>query len=238
MQIYLDSADHREIERWTREGVIDGVTTNPSILFKEGVFDLEDGARALAHLLGDRPLSVEVTSDDPKQMVAQGRAIARLAPNIVVKIPVTNARGESCLSVIHSLSKEGIPVNTTAILSFNQAILAAKAGAAYVSIFAGRIADEGNDPAIVIRNVRSWLEEWEYTAKIIVGSIRAVMDIQAAALAGAHIITIPPQFLPKMADHKYTRETVSQFNNDAARALEQMSEARTSAASASGRGKR
>ena len=167
---------------------------------------------------------------DSHFLLAQGRSLARLAPNVVVKIPVTNAQGESCLGVIHSLSREGIAVNTTAILSFNQAILAAKAGAAYVSIFAGRIADEGNDPSIVIRNVRNWLTEWEYTAKIIVGSIRAVIDIQAAALAGAHIITIPPQFLPKMVDHKYTRETVSQFNRDAARALEQMSEARAAAA--------
>lgn len=232
MQIYLDSADHREIAKWSREGIVDGATTNPSILFKDGVFDLEAGARTLAGLLGERPLSVEVTSDEPARMLAQGRSLARLAPNIVVKIPVTNAQGDSCLGVVHSLSKEGIAVNTTAILSFNQAILAAKAGAAYVSIFAGRIADEGNDPAIVIRNVRGWLDAWGYTAKIIVGSIRAVIDVQAAALAGAHIVTIPPQFLPKMVDHKYTRETVAQFNRDAERALEQMSEARAAAAAA------
>ncbi|HTR48043.1 MAG TPA: transaldolase family protein [Verrucomicrobiae bacterium] len=233
MQIYLDSADRREIEKWTREGVVDGATTNPSILFKDGVFDLEQGARELARLLGDRPLSVEVTSDDPARMLAQGRSLARLAPNIVVKIPVTNARGESCLGVIHALGKEGVAVNTTAILSFNQAILAAKAGAAYVSIFAGRIADEGNDPAVVIRNVRAWLDAWGYTARIIVGSVRAVIDIQSAALAGAHIITIPPQFLPKMVDHKYTRETVAQFNRDAERALEQMSQARAVGVAAS-----
>ena len=231
MQIYLDSADHREIEKWSAEGIVDGVTTNPSILFKDGVFDLEEGAHRLARLLGERPLSVEVTTDDPAQMLTQGRTLARRAPNIVVKIPITNARGESCLGVIHALSKEAIAVNTTAILSFNQALLAAKAGAAYVSIFAGRVADEGNDPCIVIRNVRTWLDEWEYTAKIIVGSIRTVMDIQNAALAGAHIITIPPQFLPKMVDHKYTRETVLQFNRDAERALAQMSEARSAAAS-------
>jgi len=233
MQIYLDSADRREIEKWTREGMVDGATTNPSILFKDGVFDLEQGARELARLLGDRPLSVEVTSDDPARMLAQGRSLARLAPNIVVKIPVTNARGESCLGVIHALGKEGVAVNTTAILSFNQAILAAKAGAAYVSIFAGRIADEGNDPAVVIRNVRAWLDAWGYTARIIVGSVRAVIDIQSAALAGAHIITIPPQFLPKMVDHKYTRETVAQFNRDAERALEQMSQARAVGVAAS-----
>jgi transaldolase len=230
MQIYLDSADHREIEKWMREGIVDGVTTNPSILFKDGVFDLEEGAHRLASLLGDRPLSVEVTSDDPARMLGQGRTLARWAPNVVVKIPVTNAKGESCLGVIHALSHEGIAVNTTAILSFNQAVLAAKAGAAYVSIFAGRIADEGSDPAIVIRNVRAWLDEWKYTAKIIVGSIRTVMDIQSAALAGAHIITIPPQFISKMLDHKYTRETVLQFNRDAERALAQMSEARTAVA--------
>jgi transaldolase len=232
MQIYLDSADQREIEKWMREGIVDGVTTNPSILFKDGVCDLEDGARALARLLGDRPLSVEVTSDDPARMLTQGRSLARLAPNVVVKIPVTNARGESCLGVIHSLSKEAIAVNTTAVLSFNQAVLAAKAGAAYVSIFAGRIADEGSDPSVVIRNVRAWLKEWGCAAKIIVGSIRTVMDIQVAALAGAHIITIPPQFLPRMVDHKYTRETVAQFNRDAERALAQMSEARAAAAGA------
>jgi transaldolase len=163
-------------------------------------------------------------------MLGQGRTLARWAPNVVVKIPVTNAKGESCLGVIHALSQEDIAVNTTAILSFNQAVLAAKAGAAYVSIFAGRIADEGSDPAIVIRNVRAWLDEWKYTAKIIVGSIRTVMDIQSAALAGAHIITIPPQFISKMLDHKYTRETVLQFNRDAERALAQMSEARTAVA--------
>ena len=236
MQIYLDSADHREIEKWMREGIVDGVTTNPSVIFKDGVFDLEEGARRLAKLLGDRPLSVEVTSDDPVRMLGQARTLARLAANVVIKIPVTNAKGDSCLGVIHALSREGIAVNTTAILSFNQAVLAAKAGAAYVSIFSGRIADEGNDPAIVIRNVRTWLDEWKYTAKIIVGSIRTVMDIQNAALAGAHIITIPPQFISKMVDHKYTRETVLQFNRDAERALAQMSQARTAVAVAASPG--
>lgn len=234
MQIYLDSADHRELEKWMAAGIVDGVTTNPSILFKEGIADFEQGARRLAGLLGNRPLSVEVATDDPAEMVRQGRALARWATNVTVKIPITNSKGESCLGAIHALTSEGIAVNSTAILSFNQAILAAKAGAAYVSIFAGRIADEGNDPAVVIRNVRTWLEEWEYSARIIVGSIRTVMDVQNAALAGAHIITIPPQFLPKMLDHKYTRETVLQFNQDGARALAQMSEARATAATASG----
>lgn len=226
MKVFLDSADSREIEKWMRQGVVDGVTTNPSIMFKDGVYDIEEGARRISALLGERPLSVEVTTNEPAEMIRQGRTLASWAPNIAVKIPVVNEDGESCLGAISTLSSEGIRVNTTAILSFNQAVLAAKAGATFVSIFAGRVADEGNDPAIVIGNVRCWLDDWEYPAEIIVGSIRTVMDIQNAALAGAHVITIPPQFLPKMVDHKYTRETVRQFNRDAERALDQIAQLR------------
>jgi transaldolase len=222
MQIFIDSADAKQIETWLEQGVVDGATTNPSIMFKDGVSDLEEGARKLATLLGDRPLSVEVTSNDQAVMLKQARTFATWARNIVVKIPIVNELGESCLGVIHRLTQEGVGVNATAILSFNQALLAAKAGATYVSIFAGRVADEGNDPVIVIRNVRGWLDDWESPARIIVGSIRTVMDIQSAALAGAHIITIPPQFLPKMVDHRYTRETVRQFVRDADKSMEQM----------------
>jgi transaldolase len=232
MQIFIDSADAKQIETWLEQGVVDGATTNPSIMFKDGVSDLEEGARKLATLLGDRPLSVEVTSNHHDTMLEQGRLFATWARNIAIKIPIVNEFGESCLGVIHRLTQEGIAVNATAILSFNQAILAAKAGATYVSIFAGRVADEGNDPAVVIRNVRNWLDEWKSPARIIVGSIRTVMDIQSAALAGAHVITIPPQFLPKMVDHRYTRETVRQFVQDAEKTLEQMSKAKVCAAPA------
>jgi transaldolase len=109
-------------------------------------------------------------------------------------------------------------------------MLAAKAGATYVSIFAGRVADEGNDPAVTIRNVRHWLDDWDLSSRIIVGSIRTVMDIQNAALAGAHIITVPPQFLPKMVDHRYTRETVRQFVQDAEKTIKSMKKAKASVA--------
>src|SRR3981189_3127265 len=167
MRIFVDSADHKQIEQWLQQGVVDGVTTNPSIMFKDGVADLEDGARKLAALLCERPLSVEVTSNDREIMVEQARTFATWARNIVVKIPIVNEYGESCLGVMRRLSQEGIGVNATAILSFNQALLAAKAGATYVSIFAGRVADEGNDPAITIRNVRRWLDDWALPARII-----------------------------------------------------------------------
>jgi len=226
MKIFIDSADQREIQRWLGEGIIDGVTTNPSIMLKDGVYDIEAGAKRLCRLVGDRPCSIEVTTNDRKQMLEQARVFARWGSNIIVKIPVVNECGDSCLSVINTLTSEGVAVNATAILSFNQALLATKAGATYVSIFAGRVADEGNDSSQVIRNVRSWIEDWGYASEIIVGSVRGVIDVQNAALAGAHIVTIPPQFLPKMIDHKYTRETVAQFVRDAEKALKEIEEVR------------
>jgi transaldolase len=220
MQIFIDSADITEIQKWLDYGIADGVTTNPSIILKDGVGDIEQHARAIAGLVAPGPVSVEVTTNDLAEMLAQGREFAGWAPNIVVKIPVINEHGEPCLGVIRQLEKEKIRVNCTAILSFNQLALAAKAGATYVSIFAGRVSDEGHDAAGLISASAAWLERWEYKSRIIVGSIRAVMDIQMAALAGAHIITVPPQFLLKMVDHKYTRDTVRGFVADAKQALE------------------
>jgi len=235
MRVFVDSADQKQIGYWLEEGVVDGVTTNPSIMFKDGATDLEECARRLAGMLGERPLSVEVTSNDRTVMVEQARTFATWARNIVVKIPIVNEHGESCLGVMHRLSQEGIGVNATAILSFNQALLAAKAGATYVSIFAGRVADEGNDPAVTIRNVRHWLDDWDLSSHIIVGSIRTVMDIQSAALAGAHIITVPPQFLPKMVDHRYTRETVRQFVQDAEKTMDQIKKGKATVAGSTAR---
>jgi transaldolase len=226
VKIFIDSANPREIQHWLGEGIIDGVTTNPSIMLKDGMYDVEEGAKTLCHIVGNRPCSIEVTTNDRVEMLEQGRMFADWGENIVVKIPVVNENGDSCLSVMNTLVRENISVNATAILSFNQALLATKAGATYVSIFAGRVADEGNDSSLMIRRVRQWIDEWDYPAEIIVGSVRGVIDVQNAALAGAHVITIPPQFLPKMIDHKYTRETVAQFVRDAEKALKEIAEVR------------
>ena len=223
MKIFMDSAKYQEIEHWLNQGVVDGATSNPTIMRKDSIQDVEEGARRICRLLDKRPFSVEVTTNETEEMLEQARNFASWAPNIVVKFPIINEFGESCLGAIHAATREGIAVNATAILSFNQALLAAKAGATYISIFAGRVADEGNDPAVTIRNVRSWLDQWGYPSKIIVGSIRSAIDVQLAALAGAHIVTIPPQFFPKMLDHKYTRDTVRQFNRDAEAILGQTS---------------
>jgi transaldolase len=222
MEIFIDSADIANIEKWLDTGVVDGVTTNPSIMYADGVYDAERGAKDIAALIHPRPLSVEVTTNDLDEMVAQAERFAAWAPNIVIKVPQITQDGIPCYGVINHLETQGIRVNATAALSLGQVILAAKAKATYISIFTGRLSDEGGNAAEVIGNAADWLRRWEYPGRIIVGSIRSVGDILGAAIAGAHIITIPPQFLTKMADHKYTRETVRQFVADAQKATKQM----------------
>lgn len=222
MEIFIDSADIKEIEKWLSMGIADGVTTNPSIMLKDGVYDMEKGAKEIAALIHPRPLSVEVTTNDLEEMAVQAREFASWASNIAIKIPQETQDGVPCYGVMHQLESEDIKVNATAAMSLGQVILAAKARATYISIFAGRVADEGGNTPEVIRNSVDWLERWKYKSKIIVGSIRSVGDILSAALAGAHIITIPPQFLGKLADHKYTRETVRQFVSDAKKAMNMM----------------
>ncbi len=226
MELFIDSANTTEIEKWLRMGVIDGVTTNPSVMCKDGVYDCEKGAREIAALVHPRSLSVEVTTNDLDEMLSQARTFASWGSNIVIKIPQITQDGIPCYGVIKELETEGIKINATAALSLGQVILAAKAGATYISIFTGRLSDEGGNAPEVIRNCVTWLERWKFPSRIIVGSIRSVGDILTAAIAGAHIITIPPEFLGKMADHKYSRETVRQFVNDAQKALDMMARAR------------
>jgi transaldolase len=222
MEIFADTADLKEIRAWLDFGVIDGVTTNPSIMLASGVYDLRHGAQEIAKLLGDKPVSVEVVTDDTKEMHRQAVEMASWAPNIVVKIPVITTQGEPCLGVISSLRRAGVMVNATACLSFNQAMLAAKAGATYVSLFAGRISDEGADASEAVRRTATWLKAWEMPTKIIVGSIRETVNVQDAALAGAHVVTVPPKFLRQMIDHKYSRFTVAQFLADGQSAATRM----------------
>ena len=222
MEIFVDSAKITEIEKWLDMGIVDGVTTNPSIMFSDGVHDVEAGAKSIAALVDPRPVSIEVTTNDLNGMLAEARIFVSWAPNIVIKIPQITQDGVPCYRVISRLENEGIKVNATAAMSLGQVILAAKAGATYISLFTGRVADEGGNAAEVIQKSTSWLERWHYKGSLVVGSIRSVGDILSAATAGAHIITIPPQFLGKMADHKYTRETVRQFVIDAEKAMQKM----------------
>lgn len=239
MKIFLDTADVGEIERWLGEGIVDGVTTNPSLARRAGVRDLERFTQQVAERIAPRPLSVEVRAADRAGMLAEARALAQLAPNVAIKVPVITAGGESCLGVVHRLASEGLAVNVTAVLSFNQALLAAKAGASYVSVFAGRVADEGRDAGALLRSIREWLDGWRgrgIGAELLAGSMRGVYEVQAAAASGAEVITIPPTLLDRLLDHHYTRETVRQFNADARAIVSEPTAAR--AASAGSRGNR
>ena len=146
MEIFIDSANTTEIEKWLKMGVIDGVTTNPSIMLKDGVYDAEAGAKEIAALINPRPLSVEVTTNDLDEMLTQARTFASWVPNIVIKIPQITQDGVPCYGVIRQLEIEGIKVNATVAMSLGQVILAAKAGATYISIFAGRVADHHTTP--------------------------------------------------------------------------------------------
>jgi transaldolase len=222
MEIFVDSANISEIKKWLDMGVIDGVTTNPSVMLKDGVYDIESESKKIAKLIHPKPLSVEVSTNDPGEMLVQARHFASWAPNIVIKIPNINQDGVPCYGVVRQLEEEGIKVNCTAVLSLGQVILAAKAGATYISIFAGRVSDEGGNAAEVIMNSVEFVERWKYKSKILVGSIRSVGDALTAVMAGAHIVAIPPPFIAKMADHKYTRDTVKQFVDDAQKALKML----------------
>lgn len=222
MEIFIDSASVTEIKKWLDYGIADGVTTNPSVMLKDGVYDIEKAAKEIAKLIHPRPLSVEVTTNDLDEMLSQARQFAGWASNVIIKIPVENQFGDPCFGVIKRLESEGIHANATAALSVGQVILAAKAGATYISVFFGRVGDEGGNPSQVTADSVDWIERWSCKSRIIVGSIRCVADVLQAAMAGAHIITIPPQFIAKMADHNYTRATVAQFIKDAQAALDKM----------------
>ncbi|HEY32283.1 MAG TPA: hypothetical protein G4O10_04175 [Dehalococcoidia bacterium] len=153
MQIFIDSASVSEIVKWLGMGVIDGVTTNPTIMFEDGVYDAEAGIRTISALVDPLPVCVEVTTDEPDDMAVQARLFASWASNVVVKIPHITTDGVPCYGVIKDLEAEGIRVNATAAMSLGQVILAAKAGATYISLFAGRVADEGG---IMPRRSSGW----------------------------------------------------------------------------------
>ena len=208
MKIFIDTSDIKEINKWTQ--IIDGVTTNPTIIKKYG-----GSIKEICDAVMPRPVSVEVTTNDLKEMIKQGHEFANIASNIVVKIPQENEFGTPCYDVMYQLYGSGIKVNATVAMSFGQVMFSAKVNATYISIFAGRIDDEGGYSERVIEDSETWLRRWNYKSKIIVGSIRSVGDVLRATRAGADIITIPPEYMSKMVDHKYTRETVRQFVLDA-----------------------
>lgn len=216
MKLFIDSANLTEIEQSLQRGFPKGITTNPSILAKEPKTNFKAHIQKIIDLLKeyryDIPLSIEVFTDDPKEMVKQGEEFVKSFDyaNLNVKVPV----GWNELGVIRELRLRDIRVNCTCCMSYNQAILAALAGANYVSLFYGRIRDVGYDARSVVQQVVSTLKENQWPTEVIVGSIRHICDVNEAMQAGAHILTVPPKFYQQLASHPKTTEAVNQFLAD------------------------
>ena len=217
MKLFVDSANLTEIEAALTRGFASGVTTNPSILAKEEKRDYRVIVRDIINLItkfgAPLPLSVEVFTMDPDEMIRQAEELVTHFGDytgLTIKVPV----GWDELRLIARLTEMHIPVNATCCMSFNQAVMALDAGARYVSLFYGRIRDTGYDAASIVRQVRATLREWSHPSEIIVGSIRHIMDINEALQAGADIVTVPPKFFRQMTQHPKTDEAVQQFVTD------------------------
>jgi transaldolase len=211
VRIFLDTANIDDIRRGAAMGVVDGVTTNPSLVAREGV-EYKDRVLQIAEVI-DGPISAECISTTADDLVAEGKRIASWHPNVVVKVAMT----EEGLAAIGRLSREGIRVNTTLIFSANQALLAARAGAAYVSPFIGRLDDAGEDGMEVVRDTVQIFETYHLPTQVLAASIRGPRHVTLAALAGAHVATIPANVLYQMVKHPLTDAGIQAFLADAAK---------------------
>lgn len=224
MSIFIDTSNLTEIERFHRMGVIRGVTTNSTILLKEGVTGglrgVEARIKEIAALVAPLPVSVEVTSNERDEVIRQARMFAGWADNIVVKVPIHGPQGElENLEWAHEIhTRYNIRVNVTAMMSAQQCLLAALAGADYVSIFGGRVNNMGYNVCDELAKLRRVLDQAGLFSRIIVGSTREVLNIVEWLEAGAHIVTVVPDLLKSMLVHPYSKETVQQFLRDAAAA--------------------
>ncbi len=208
MKFFLDTGNLNEIKRIARLGIVDGVTTNPSLIAKEGrVF--KDVIDEICEII-DGPVSAEVVSLDAEGMLKEAHEIAKWAPNIVIKLPMT----EEGLYACNQLSKEGIKTNVTLIFTPAQGLMAAKAGATFISPFVGRLDDIGIDGMQLIRDLRQILDTYGLESEIIAASIRNLEHVRAAALAGAHIATIPGTLVPTLWKHPLTDSGIERFLKD------------------------
>ena len=214
MKIFLDTADIEEIRIAARWGVLDGVTTNPTLYAKVGG-SYEDILREVCSITPG-PVSAEVVADDVDGMLDEGRHFAKIAPNIVVKV----AMSENGLEAISRLADEGIKTNCTLIFTANQGLLAAKAGASLLSPFVGRLDDINQDGMIVIRDLAEIVAIHELDTEVLAASIRNPLHMTQAALAGAHVATLPFKILQQMVHHPLTDKGIEQFKKDWTKARE------------------
>jgi transaldolase len=209
MKLFIDTADIDEIRRVASWGVLDGVTTNPSLYSKVAGRSYDDVLKEICGIT-DGPVSAEVIADDADGMFKEGRHFAKIADNIVVKVPMT----EEGLKAISRFAAEDIQTNCTLIFTANQGLLAAKAGASFLSPFVGRYDDINEDGMIVVRELAAIIEMYDLDAEIISASIRHPRHVTESALAGAHIATCPFKVLEQMIHHPLTDIGIARFKAD------------------------
>ncbi len=208
-EIFLDTASLTEVKELASWGLADGVTTNQKIFLSEGGVDFRKRVHDICEVVNG-PVSVETTKSGASELVAEAREYASWHRNVVVKVAMS-ADGTG-LKVVHQLAKEGIKTNMTLMMTYNQLVLAAKAGATFVSLFYNRAKESGEDPVKIIKEYVSTAKESGLKARLIVGSIRTPEDVATAFAAGAHIVTIPTKILRQMPYNKRTEETREEFD--------------------------
>ena len=208
MKIFLDTANLEDIKTFNDMGLVDGITTNPTLLSKEKGNPSEI-MRDIVRIING-PVSLEVIGTQLGEILEEAHRLKKYGQNVVVKIPMI----PEGLKAVKSLKKEGIETNVTLIFSANQAILAAKAGAAYVSPFIGRIDDGGQEGMAVIREIIQIFKNYQFETQVLVASIRHPLHVIEAGKVGAHIVTLPPDVLRKMMNHPLTEKGLSAFLND------------------------
>jgi transaldolase len=208
MKFFLDTGNVEEIARICKLGLVDGVTTNPSIIAKEKR-PFEDIIKQICQLVPG-PVSAEVTGLTVSEMLEEAHVLASWAPNVVIKLPLT----EAGLEAAYRLSGEGIRTNVTLVFSVAQGLMAAKAGATYISPFVGRLDDTGVEGMKLVRDLKCVMHNYGFATEIIVASIRGIDHLQQAAIAGADIATIPGSLLPAMWKHPLTDIGIDKFMKD------------------------
>lgn len=208
MKFFVDTAVVSEISELNDYGLLDGVTTNPSLIAKSG----RDFKEVIAEIcaLVDGPVSAEVASMEYEGMVAEGEHLAKIAKNVVIKLPLTLAGLKAC----RYFTQKGIKTNVTLCFTANQALLAAKAGATYISPFLGRLDDINIDGMDLIRDIREIYDNYGFETQILAASIRSANHVKEAALAGADVATIPPSVIKGLANHVLTDKGLEQFAKD------------------------
>lgn len=208
MKFFIDTADVDEIREWNKTGLIDGVTTNPSLILKSG----RDISEALAEICAivDGPVSGEVIAMDTDGMISQGRTLAKIAKNICIKLPLTLDGLKAC----KALTGEGYKTNLTLCFSANQALLAAKAGATYISPFIGRLDDINIDGMELIEEIRAIYDNYGFETQLLAASLRSANHVKDCAIAGADVATIPPSTLEALIKHPLTDKGLAAFMAD------------------------